>query len=336
LENIMSDRFESLESGEVVSIEQEAQVLSGQKTFKTGDLNEAIESYLASAIPNWNEAKKDWFTDRGIDCEALRFGSKGWQKGRIRLSLEFCPDESDLPAIGASNSSIPTAVNSPQPTIDPSVKLATPPVNTVTEHYDEPVMLEQSPVVTTPAPDLQILATEDSISLEPNVTTTASTSPTVLITVAPAIPVATIATASTVAAVAAIASPELQTVGVSQTIPHLTDAVLEPEHQDLHSAPHDGGFDEIAAFEFGVDDNDRGRMIPNGMMELDLSDGMDFSEHDLLSFEANGLSDAADGFGDFQDLEACASSHDNRPENSGMLIDEVWNETSHSSWPKIS
>lgn len=313
----MSDRFESLESGEVVSIQQEAQVLSGQKTFKTGDLNEAIESYLASSIPDWSEQKKDWFTDRGIDCEALRFGSKGWQKGRIRLSLEFCPDESDLPVLSASNSSIPITVTSLQPPIDSPLKLATPPVNTVTEHYDEPVMLEQSPAANKLAPsrDLQILTTEDPSSFEPNVSTTATVMPTVPAT-------------STVAAVAAIASPELQTVSVSQAIPHLTDAVLEPEHQDLHSAPHGGGFDEIAAFEFGAEDNDRGRMIPNGMMELDLSDGMDFSEHDLLSFEANGLSDAAEGFGNFQDLDL--------PENSGMLIDEVWNETSHSSWPKIS
>jgi hypothetical protein len=314
----MSDRFESLESGEVVSIQQEAQILSGQKTFKTGDLNQSIESYLASSIPDWSEQKKDWFTDRGIDCEALRFGSKGWQKGRIRLSLEFCPDDSTLPALDASNSSIPSTVNSLQPTIDPPLKLATPAVNTVTEHYDEPVMLEQSPVANQPAPDVQILTTEDPIGLESNLPTTVTSIPTMS---APT-------TTTTVAAVAAIASPEPQTVSVSQAIPHLTDTVLEPEHQDLHSAPHSVGFDEIAAFEFGLEDNDRGRMIPNGMMELDLSDGMDFSEHDLLSFEANGLSDAAEGFGNFQELD--------RPESSGMLIDEVWNETSHSSWPKIS
>jgi KGK domain len=35
-----------------------------------------------------------WF-DRGIDCELLKVGAKGWQKGKIRLkvSLEFIPDE---------------------------------------------------------------------------------------------------------------------------------------------------------------------------------------------------------------------------------------------------
>jgi hypothetical protein len=320
----MSDRFESLESGEVVSIQQEAQVLSGQKTFKTGDLNDAIERYLASVIPDWSEAKKDWFTERGINCETLKFGSKGWQKGRIRLSLEFCPDDPDSPALSASNSSIPTAVNSPQPTIDPPLKLTTPPSNTVAEHYDEPVMLEQSTVANNPAPkpDVQILATEEPSSLEPNVATAAPI-PTLPTPVAPAIPVAGIAATTAVATVAAIASPELQTVSVSQSIPHLTDAILEPEHHDLHPALHD----EIT-FNFDLEHSDRGRMIPNGMMELDLADGMDFSEHDLLSFEANGLSDAAEGFGNFQNFDL--------PENSGMLIDEVWHETSQSGWPKIS
>ena len=69
----MSDRFESLESGEVVSIQHETQVLSGHRTFRSGELNDAIKSYVEQAIAGWSEEKNDWFTDRGIDCEALRF-----------------------------------------------------------------------------------------------------------------------------------------------------------------------------------------------------------------------------------------------------------------------
>jgi hypothetical protein len=36
--------------------------------------------------------------EQGIDGEVLRIGSKGWQKGkiRIRISVEFCPDESEI------------------------------------------------------------------------------------------------------------------------------------------------------------------------------------------------------------------------------------------------
>lgn len=40
-----------------------------------------------------------WFRD-GIDCEILKLGAKGWQKGKVKInlkvSLEFCPDESDV------------------------------------------------------------------------------------------------------------------------------------------------------------------------------------------------------------------------------------------------
>ncbi|MEW6496181.1 MAG: KGK domain-containing protein [Cyanobacteriota bacterium] len=34
----------------------------------------------------------------GVDCEVLRIGSKGWEKGklRIRIQVEFCSDEPDI------------------------------------------------------------------------------------------------------------------------------------------------------------------------------------------------------------------------------------------------
>lgn len=37
-----------------------------------------------------------WFDD-GVECEILKLGAYGWQKGRVRIklnvSLEFCPEE---------------------------------------------------------------------------------------------------------------------------------------------------------------------------------------------------------------------------------------------------
>lgn len=40
-----------------------------------------------------------WFTD-GVDCEILKLGAEGWQKGKVRIklkvSLEFCPDEPEI------------------------------------------------------------------------------------------------------------------------------------------------------------------------------------------------------------------------------------------------
>ena len=47
-----------------------------------------------------------WFDD-GINCEILRIGANGWQKGRViiklNVSLEFCPDEPEAEEKQASN-----------------------------------------------------------------------------------------------------------------------------------------------------------------------------------------------------------------------------------------
>jgi KGK domain len=293
----MSDRFESLESGEVVSIQHETQVLSGHRTFRAGELSDAIESYVAQAIAGWSEDKKDWFTDRGIDCEALRFGSPGWQKGRIRLSLEFCPDEPEMPALSASNSQTPVT----------------------TYLTDAPVSAPSTPTTPVASHD-EILALESEDAIATN---SATTTPDLLNT---AIPVG-IAATGTVAAAATMFSLNLEPI-TNSTIPHLADTVLEPEHHDLGPiSPISGSLEELD-YIFGKTDDDRGQRIPPGMMEMDLADGIDYAEHDLLSFEANGMSDDAEGFGSFQDI--------GRPEHSGAPIDEVWTEIERNNWPKVN
>ncbi len=52
-----------------------------------------------------NGRNKKWFGE-GIDCEILKIGAKGWQKGklRIRVTVEFCPDEPEIPETPVSNS----------------------------------------------------------------------------------------------------------------------------------------------------------------------------------------------------------------------------------------
>jgi KGK domain len=311
----MSDRFESLESGEVVSIQHETQVLNGHRTFRSGELNDTIKSLVEKAIAGWSEEKNDWFTDRGVDCEALRFGSKGWQKGRIRLSLEFCPDEPDQLAISAASTSHPADKPDVKTESSSSHDASTHVSSTKTDissHQDEVLSVNQD--------TLPITATTAAVASTPDQSDHHS------------IPVVEVAaTMGAVAAVTAAVSPDLhignETVNDNNAIPHFDDAFLEPEHHDVGSiSPNSGGLDELA-FVFDESDNDRGRMIPNGMMEMDLADGLDFSEHDLLSFEANGMTDG-DGFGSFQDI--------GKPENSGALIDEVWNEMNQGSWPKVN
>ena len=296
VEEIMSDRFESLASGEVVSVQHETQVLGGHRTFRSGELNDAIKSYVASAIAGWSEEKNDWFTTRGIECEALRFGAPNWQKGRIRLSLEFCPDE-ELPVLSASHNSIPTTA--PAPTVDigsPLTSTAPPTSDVPSSHEILAVEQEHQPVAAT--------ATAQDIPI-----------------------IAVVGMAATAVTMASPPQIELEPAMANSIIPHLSDTVLELEHYGSESTSrHSVVPDELLVI-FPTE-NDRGHIVPSGEMVMDLADGLDFSEHDLLSFEANGMSDAAEGFGSFQDID--------KPENSGMLNDEVWTEIDRTHWPRVN
>ena len=293
----MSDRFESLASGEVVSVQHETQVLGGHRTFRSGELNNAIKSYVESAIAGWSEEKNDWFTTRGIECEALRFGAPGWQKGRIRLSLEFCPDE-ELPATSASQSSIPTTASAPTLEIGSPLTSTALPATEVPSHQEiRTGEQEHQPVATTvTAQDLPIMPEVGTI---PGMTTT----------------------------VVRKASP-LQSQPEPAIANPVFDTVLELEHYGPEATSrHSGVPDELLVI-FPTAENARGHIVPSGEMVMDLADGLDFAEHDVLSFEANGMSDAAEGFGSFQDID--------KPENSGMLIDEVWTEIDRTHWPRVN
>ena len=336
----MADRFESLENGEVISVQQDIQILSGHRTCRVGEVSEAIVAHLQQAISNWNQADNGWFSPQGIDCEALRFGSQGWQKGRIRLCLEFCPDEPNSSAHSVATSlPTPTAISS---TTEPMGQAISPPPTAISD-TTEPMGVAVSLMSTPPTPfppsvDRNSVEISSDISLEQTTTEDTHAAVASPIEIAPtteadtaihssnafaAIPVAGIATIGAV--VATIAAPELRET-IANLAPH-AETILELEHP-TEVGTNSGGFDEIA-FGFDLANKDLGIMIPNGMMELDLADlGLDFSEHDLLSFEENGMFTPSAEFINLQDLD--------RPENSGMLIDEVWNEMNQGNWPGIN
>jgi len=324
----MTDRFELLENGEVISVQQETQVLIGHKTFRVGEINDAIRGHLEKAITDWTEHNNDWFSSQGIDCEALRFGSNGWEKGRIRLCLEFCPDRPNPPAQSIISSSIPKAINAALETIGSDV--SPPPAHqnstiatNVFSEYVQPTVTTTiaAPEITAPPHDL----TPISVAAYLKPTEIANPSVTIATTSAvfAALPVLGIATIRAIT-VAAIAAPVR--AAVTSSIPH-AETTLELGHPTDPNAPHHGGFDEIA-FDFDLAHDDRGIIIPHGMMELDLTDlDLDFSAHDLLNFENNGMSEVAESI-DLQDLD--------RPANSGMLIDEVWNQMNQADWSGIN
>jgi KGK domain len=338
----MKDRFESLEGGEVVSIQHDKQVLIGHSTFRVVELNEAIKKQLESTIDGWSEDKSAWFDLKGIDCEALRFGSAGWQKGRIRLCLEFCPDE--------PSPVVESTLGQPLPMIASESPLPLPTINTANEHPHSSLQTIAPPV---PPPIHSGLITKD-VSETAAATTVEPESRSDL-------PLVGVVAAGTVAAVAAVVThqtgetvsleeltlpqpevaispePHAETVSDDLTLsqpeasspaPHAEAVLMLEDDSQQPSDLHSAEMDEIA-FDFDRSHSDgQGKIVPDGLMDLDLTDlDLDRAEQDYLNFETAGMPDG--------DRELVNLSDLGRAENSGVL-DEVWQEISQQpNWPGI-
>jgi len=117
----VNNHFEPLDNGEVLSINESELIYIGHTTFRVGEFAEAVRTKL-EATEGWNEQKNAWFTDTGVDCEVLRFTSGGWVKGKVRLRLEFSPEDggasSDTKSVSVQPST-PTVAATPQPISTP-------------------------------------------------------------------------------------------------------------------------------------------------------------------------------------------------------------------------
>lgn len=80
----MSDKFEQLNLEDVVS--GFVVFLNFPRTWKVNELFEAVKIYF-------NDKSSTKLFGNGLELEVLRLDGKGWRKGRVRFSLEFCPDE---------------------------------------------------------------------------------------------------------------------------------------------------------------------------------------------------------------------------------------------------
>ncbi|NEP15231.1 MAG: hypothetical protein F6K14_34695, partial [Symploca sp. SIO2C1] len=89
----MDKQFEPLSSGEVLSVDTSNQLFIGHPTFRVGELAEAIRVQLENGLGEWSKEKNAWFSEDGVPCEVLKFTAKGWQKGKVRIHLEFCPQD---------------------------------------------------------------------------------------------------------------------------------------------------------------------------------------------------------------------------------------------------
>ncbi len=84
----MGDRFEHLDRDEVISIDKsEDRCLISHATFKVGELVDAIQTKIIGQYD-----KNPAWMNEGVEAEILKFGAKGWQKGKLKIALEFYPD----------------------------------------------------------------------------------------------------------------------------------------------------------------------------------------------------------------------------------------------------
>lgn len=89
---MMNEEFEFrvLNPDEVLFVNA-GRVLLNNPTFKVSEFLDALAQLVSDHEADWSDDNEGWFGE-GLDCEALRFGKQGWQRGRVRIRLEFCPD----------------------------------------------------------------------------------------------------------------------------------------------------------------------------------------------------------------------------------------------------
>ncbi|MBW4647988.1 MAG: KGK family protein [Kastovskya adunca ATA6-11-RM4] len=100
----MENNFESLDGdNDVISVCQDGRIFIDNCTFKKIELLKNLTGVIRNYENNysgnrgqWAEKKLDWFSE-GIDCEVIRADGKGWQTGKVRITLEFAPDEPESP-----------------------------------------------------------------------------------------------------------------------------------------------------------------------------------------------------------------------------------------------
>ncbi len=76
----------------------------------------AIAKYVKSTLLSKKDVEK-LFNDDGVDANVLRIGSQGWKKGKIKLKivLEFCPDEPEIEQVTQSKD---LEMNQPESPLD--------------------------------------------------------------------------------------------------------------------------------------------------------------------------------------------------------------------------
>jgi hypothetical protein len=90
----MNNNFKHLDRKDVVSVYSD-QIFINNRTFTVDDFTAAIMQMYKQKIGELTENKINWFSE-GIDCKILKPGAKSWQRGKVRISLEFEPENLEI------------------------------------------------------------------------------------------------------------------------------------------------------------------------------------------------------------------------------------------------
>ncbi len=90
----MNNRFERLNFDEVISPNIGGLRLSN--TYKVKELIQVIKN-------QFTDASSKLFEEDGLELEVLKLDAKGWKKGKVRFSVEFCSDEPEIKETTQSN-----------------------------------------------------------------------------------------------------------------------------------------------------------------------------------------------------------------------------------------
>ncbi|MFM7423840.1 MAG: KGK domain-containing protein [Elainella sp.] len=87
----MDNDYGLLRDDEVLFV-QSGRIVMANPTFKVSEFLDALAQLISEQEAEWSDEREGWFNDRGQSCEVLRFENQGWQRGRVRIRLEFCPE----------------------------------------------------------------------------------------------------------------------------------------------------------------------------------------------------------------------------------------------------
>jgi hypothetical protein len=82
-----------------ISAPKDPRFFSSHQLFKTGCLISKVEERLTYSGSNgyavFSSTESSCLFDQGLDCQILETGAEGWKKGKLKIVLEFIPEESE-------------------------------------------------------------------------------------------------------------------------------------------------------------------------------------------------------------------------------------------------